>query len=84
MIRQIPIIAILLLTPGLILAADSSESGISWGFVIMNLLGGLALFLYGMEKMSDGMKKASGDRNAELLSALTRNRVIGLLVGRHL
>ena len=51
MIRQIPIIAILLLTPGLILAADSSESGISWGFVIMNLLGGLALFLYGMERI---------------------------------
>jgi len=81
MIRQIPIIAILLLTPGLILAADSSESGISWGFVIMNLLGGLALFLYGMEKMSEGMKKSAGDKMRTVLSALTNNRVIAMIVG---
>ena len=58
-----------------------TSSTINWGLLIMNLLGGLALFLYGMSKMSDGMKKAAGDRMRNILSALTRNRVIGLIVG---
>jgi phosphate:Na+ symporter len=30
--------------------------------MIMGLLGGLAFFLYGMEKMSDGMKKSAGEK----------------------
>ncbi|MCF7823387.1 MAG: Na/Pi cotransporter family protein [Candidatus Marinimicrobia bacterium] len=47
----------------------------------MTLLGGLALFLYGMEKMSSGMKKAAGDRMRSILSALTTNRYMGMLVG---
>jgi len=47
----------------------------------MTLFGGLALFLYGMEKMSSGMKKAAGDSMRSILSALTNNRYMGLLVG---
>lgn len=47
----------------------------------MTLFGGLALFLYGMEKMSSGMKKAAGDRMRSILSALTNNRFMGLAVG---
>ncbi len=47
----------------------------------MTLLGGLALFLYGMEKMSSGMKKAAGDKMRSILSALTNNRYMGLMVG---
>lgn len=47
----------------------------------MTLFGGLALFLYGMEKMSSGMKKAAGDRMRSILSALTNNRYMGLAVG---
>lgn len=47
----------------------------------MGLFGGLSLFLYGMAKMSDGMKKAAGDSMRNILAALTRNRVIGLIVG---
>ena len=35
---------------------------ISWGFLVIGLLGGLAFFLYGMEKMSEGMKKSAGNR----------------------
>ena len=47
----------------------------------MGLLGGLSLFLYGMAKMSEGMKKAAGDRMRNILAALTSNRVIGMTVG---
>lgn len=45
------------------------------------LLGGLALFLYGMEIMSDGLKRAAGDRLKSILANLTTNRVKGLLTG---
>ena len=58
-----------------------TSSTISWGLLIMNLLGGLALFLYGMSKMSDGMKKAAGNRMRNILATLTKNRVIALIVG---
>jgi|TARA_B100001971_G_scaffold18645_2_gene14530 phosphate:Na+ symporter len=47
----------------------------------MTLAGGLALFLYGMEKMSEGMKKSAGDRMRNILSALTSNRFIAMFVG---
>ncbi len=44
-------------------------------------IGGLALFLFGMHIMSDGLKAASGEGIRKLLSNLTKNRVIALLVG---
>ncbi|OYT13839.1 MAG: sodium:phosphate symporter [Bacteroidetes bacterium 4572_114] len=54
---------------------------IPWFFLIMGLLGGLVLFLYGMEKMSEGLKKSAGEGMRKILSALTNNRIIGLAVG---
>ena len=62
-------------------AEPHGQSEISWWVLIMTLLGGLALFLYGMEKMSSGMKKAAGDKMRSILSALTNNRYMGLMVG---
>ncbi len=62
-------------------AAGQQASDISWGFLAIGLFGGLAFFLYGMEKMSEGMKKSAGNQMRTILAALTRNRVIGLLVG---
>jgi len=64
-----------------IIAKDMMYNTIDWMPLIMTLLGGLSLFLYGMGKMSDGMKKAAGNRMRKILSALTNNRVIGLTVG---
>ena len=52
-----------------------------WVFMALGLLGGLALFLFGMEKMSAGMKKAAGNRIRTILSALTNNRLIAMTVG---
>ena len=40
-------------------------------FGILQLIGGLCLFLFGMETMGDGLKKASGSKLEEILSRLT-------------
>ena len=50
-------------------------------FLIIGLAGGLGMFLYGMNMMSDGMKKTAGDRLRSILSRLTHNRLIALAVG---
>ena len=85
MIKTTPSIRLILWTivPGIgfLNAGDSSSSNIHWNFLIMGLLGGLSLFLYGLAKMSEGMKKAAGDRMRNILAALTSNRVIGMTVG---
>ena len=47
----------------------------------IQLLGGLALFLYGMEKMTDGLKAAAGKQMNVLLSKLTGNAVTGAISG---
>ncbi|MBT7670159.1 MAG: Na/Pi symporter, partial [Bdellovibrionales bacterium] len=47
----------------------------------MGVAGGLALFLYGMELMSEGMKKGAGKKMRSILSALTQNRFIAMSVG---
>ena len=49
--------------------------------VLITLSGGLGLFLYGMNIMSDGLEKAAGDRMKHLIEVLTKNRVMGVLVG---
>ena len=48
---------------------------------IMGLLGGLALFLYGMQMMSNGLEAAAGNKMKVILEKLTANRVVGVLVG---
>lgn len=45
------------------------------------LLGSVGLFLYGMKVMSEGLQKAAGDRLRSILSAMTRNRFMGLMTG---
>lgn len=47
----------------------------------MALMGGLALFLYGMKMMGEGLEKAAGNKLRKLLESLTRNPIMGLLVG---
>ena len=62
-------------------AAESETQPISWFFLCVSMLGGLALFLYGMEKMSTGLNRTAGNRMRSILAALTRNRVIAMFVG---
>lgn len=47
----------------------------------LSLLGGLALFLLGMNMMSDGLEKAAGNKMKQILEKLTSNRFMGVAVG---
>lgn len=49
--------------------------------MLFRFAGGLGMFLYGMNVMADGLQKSAGDRMKHLLEFLTRNRVMGILVG---
>ena len=49
--------------------------------ILLGLLGGLALFLYGMQMMSSGLEAAAGNRMKRILERLTSNRILGVLVG---
>ena len=48
---------------------------------VFMLLGGLALFLYGMQMMSNGLEAAAGNKMKKILERVTSNRIIGVLVG---
>ncbi len=48
---------------------------------LLGLLGGLGLFLYGMQMMSNGLEAAAGNRMKKILEKLTANRFLGVVVG---
>ena len=48
---------------------------------IISLLGGLGAFLFGMKYMGDGLEMAAGSKMKDLLEKLTRNRILGFLLG---
>ena len=48
---------------------------------LLGLLGGLALFLYGMQMMSSGLEAVAGNKMKSILEKLTANRFMGVLVG---
>lgn len=48
---------------------------------LISLLGGLSLFLYGMQMMSNGLEAAAGNKMKRILERLTANRILGVLVG---
>ena len=49
--------------------------------MLFRFIGGLGMFLYGMNVMADGLQKSAGDKMKHLLEFLTRNRLMGILVG---
>ena len=63
------------------LAATASDAGMNWGAMTMELLGGLALFLYGMVQMEVALKAVAGERMKNILAKLTVNRFAGLGTG---
>ena len=69
----------------LILASDpiltSAASSIELGPMLMGMLGGLALFLFGIDRMSMALKLIAGDRLRQILSKLTTNRFTGAAAG---
>jgi phosphate:Na+ symporter len=72
----------LLFAPASALAENASKTNeISWFFLGVGLLGGLSLFLYGMERMSDALKTVAGEKMKDILAMLSNNRVMGMLTG---
>lgn len=75
------IVALLITMP--VLAAPVIEVGenIDWWQMGMTLLGGLAIFLFGMEQMAEALKKVAGDSMKQILARLTNSRIMGLITG---
>ena len=63
------------------LAAAGGNAKMEWGTMTMELFGGLALFLYGMMQMEDGLKAVAGERMKNILATLTTNRYMGVFTG---
>jgi phosphate:Na+ symporter len=62
--------------------ASPEEAGeINWLNMGMGLFGGLALFLFGMDQMAEGLKAATGEGLKTLLAKLTKNRFMGAISG---
>ena len=59
----------------------STSASLNWFTLGMELFGGLALFLYGLDQLSDGLKQAAGEALKTLLTRLTTNRFLGALTG---
>ena len=78
----ITIFFVLVFIPQLAFGTDpSGGSEISWFELLSGLFGGLALFLYGMDRMGDALKAAAGSKMRGFLSAVSNNRFKGLLTG---
>ena len=50
-------------------------------FGILTMIGGLAMFLYGMDAMGDGLAKLSGGKLEQILEKLTSKRIMAVLLG---
>jgi phosphate:Na+ symporter len=71
----------LLLFWGIGYADDPLSTSPDWGKMAIQLFGGLALFLYGMEQMAAALKAVAGERLKVVLAKLTSNRFMGALTG---
>ncbi len=71
----------LIISPVYAAVPTAASKEIAWGFMIMKLLGGLSLFLFGMEQMSEALKAVAGNRMKDILGKLTSNRLAGLVTG---
>ena len=64
-----------------LLGADTKDSSISLFLIATGLFGGMGMFLYGMEMMSDGMKMTAGNSMRNILEKLTSNKFLAVTVG---
>ena len=71
----------LAVVPALAAASVDGNEAINWWQMGMTLLGGLAVFLYGMEQMAEALKKVAGDSMKQILARLTNSRIMGLITG---
>ena len=79
--RQFFILVIVGLIASTALAQELESADIDGFRLLMGLFGGLALFLFGIDQMSAGLKAVAGDRMATMLGTMTKNRVVGAITG---
>jgi len=63
------------------LAASQATEDVDWVQLVVALIGGLAIFLLGMERMTESLRRVVGDRAKRILEGLTAHRLTGLLTG---
>ena len=63
------------------MSPETGAQALALGPLVMGLLGGLALFLFGMEQMTSALKELAGDRMRFFLGKLTGNRVTAAATG---
>jgi phosphate:Na+ symporter len=80
MLRFLFLVALLTSPASAFGAADVLEPA-AVGQMIVQLFGGLALFLFGIEQMTEGLKVVAGERMRAVLGRLTSNRYMGALTG---
>ena len=61
--------------------APPGDQPLDWWTMGIGLLGGLALFLYGLDLMADALKAVAGERMKDILASLTSNRFLGAVTG---
>ncbi len=66
---------------GLVETLVAGGEGIDWFVVVTGLLGGLAVFLFGMDRLTEALRVAAGSRMRFVLARMTRNRFLGALSG---
>ena len=69
--------------PDIVIAAQevSSSGDLDVALLLMSLFGGLALFLHGMDRMTEALKSVAGDRMRTILARLTANRLFAVGTG---
>ncbi len=72
---------LLFVLTGTLYGGDGDANSISFFLLATGLLGGMGMFLYGMEMMSDGMKVTAGNSMRTILEKLTSNKYLALVVG---
>jgi phosphate:Na+ symporter len=60
---------------------DSADTDIDWFVVVTGLFGGLAVFLFGMDRMTEALRVTAGNRIRFALARMTRNRFLGAASG---
>ena len=60
---------------------ETTTDSIDWLMLIVGFAGGLALFLYGMDRMTESLRVVVGDKARKILERLTANRFVGLVTG---
>jgi len=79
--QRVLLLIVLLLSCTPVLGADEVLDTAAVGQMVIQLLGGLALFLFGIEQMTEGLTVVAGERMRAVLARLTSNRYMGAMTG---